>query len=613
MKLRRSRYARLMAFTLTAGLMAPGAAFAADPALICEKIAAKSLQSCVKKISRTEGKCYLATGAACGSEEPKVDKALAALAKKVGKKCSDANVQAAGYGPSMTAAALVERLQAACTAEVASFTARSFGGPHGAALAAAGAAAQCLEGAHKHGTKFLSKAAKLRSSCIGKVRKGASCDTAKSLQRIADAEAKALEALATACTDTPLEDLVALDATEFLARADGQARCMTAIAHPDSSPLDLDCGPRPGIAATPRGEYVQIVLDEAEWGTRCGDGSPFAFWIRLAPEGEPVENILLQMEGGGVCIFEDECMNIPAALFEALSDTPGQSGIMSNDPNVSPFANWTKVYLPYCNQDVFIGGGTTSNFASVTVHRFGAINVRAALSYLRDVIWRELDAETDEGYRADRVRFLFGGVSAGGFGTLFNYHYVLDELQWSHTAAWPDAALSLDNGEPLGIAALGLILFSETPPLGWGAKSYFAPYCFATNCGVGPVLLEATSPRLKAAPEQQFLILSNQIDETQVFTQFFSDIPSWLNTARQAYCDTKGLNGVRYFLPAITEETHVISTRENLYTGYSIGGLLMRDWLELGMTDPDNLVDAVEEGTLVMDYPGTNPFPCSLD
>jgi hypothetical protein len=60
-----------------------------------------------------------------------------------------------------------------------------------------------------------------------------------------------------------------------------------------------------------------------------------------------------------------------------LNDQPETGGPLSNDPNISPFADWTKVYLPYCNQDVFIGGGATSNFDQVTVHRFGAINVRA--------------------------------------------------------------------------------------------------------------------------------------------------------------------------------------------------------------------------------------------
>ena len=69
------------------------------------------------------------------------------------------------------------------------------------------------------------------------------------------------------------------------------------------------------------------------------------------------------------------------------------------------------------------------------MQRFGAVNVRAALRYVRDVLWRELDPTTPDGYRPDRIRVLFGGFSAGGFGTLYNYHYVLDDLQWAHTAA----------------------------------------------------------------------------------------------------------------------------------------------------------------------------------
>ena len=50
-------------------------------------------------------------------------------------------------------------------------------------------------------------------------------------------------------------------------------------------------------------------------------------------------------------------------------------------------------------QDVHIGGGGTSTFPSVTVHRFGGVNVRAALRYVRDVLWAELDLSTTEGYR----------------------------------------------------------------------------------------------------------------------------------------------------------------------------------------------------------------------
>jgi len=608
----------LAALTALLGLtLTPLAArAAADPALRCEKAAGKNLVTCVGRVAKREGDCYGATGAACAANDAKIADALDKLAKTVGKKCpDDATVQAAGYGPSMTAQALIARLQSSCRAETASLAARTFGGPQGAALAKANMAGQaCLAALHEEGSKLLTGRTKAQNVCVDKQRKKGNCKLTKTTEKIAALESDAAANIALACgTPDPLASMIAVDAPTFIARAGAQARCMTAIAHPDAAPLDLDCGPRAGLSATPRGEYVQIVLDEAEWGTRCGDGSSYAFWIRLAPDGSPVENVVLQMQGGGVCIFESDCDGVNPGLFEAQSDMPEQTGIMSNDPMVSPFANWTKVYLPYCTQDVFIGGGTVSNFASLTVNRFGALNTRATLRYLRDVLWRELDATTPEGYRPDRIRMLFGGTSAGGFGTLYNYHYVLDDLQWAHTAAWPDASLALDNGQALGIANLGIILISTTPPLGWGSLPQLPPYCFANNCGVGPVLYAASAPRLKAVPEQEFLVLSNQVDQTQVSTTYFPDLVTWIDTMRQSYCDTKGTNGLHYFLPAITESTHVIAVRENLFTGYAVDGILMKDWLNLAMTDPDSLPDAVEEGTLETDYPGVDSFPCSID
>src|SRR5262249_25387626 len=158
-----------------------------------------------------------------------------------------------------------------------------------------------------------------------------------------------------------LPDLVAVDPATFAARAAAQARCLTALAHPDASPLTLDCGPRAGLADTPRGEYTQIVLDEAVYGTRCGDGSPYAFSVRLAAEGSRGESVVGGTQGRGVCVFEDDRKNVPADLCEAMSDQPATGGPLANDSTISPFAEWTKVYLPYCTQDVFIGCGTTSN------------------------------------------------------------------------------------------------------------------------------------------------------------------------------------------------------------------------------------------------------------
>jgi hypothetical protein len=581
---------------------------------VCEQTAADDLATCVGSVDEAQRACYLGTGSACPPDAPAIATALDTLAADVSAACPNSTlVRGVGWGPSFTSGGLVTKLQAECRAEPASLAVRTFGGPQGVGLVAGSAqATACLTAAHEIGSRLLRDQLALYGKCVIDARGGGACTPNDVDATAAALQQQVIRDVDGACGVAALPGLVAIDSATFADRAAAQARCLTATAHPDPAPLSLDCGPRGSLVDTPRGEYVQVVLDEAEFGTRCGDGSPYAFWIRLAPDGSPPENIVIGMQGGGVCIFDNDCAATSPGLFEAMSDQPETTGTLSNDPSINPFADWTKVYLPYCTQDVFIGGGTTSNFPDITVQRFGAVDTRAALRYVRDVVWRELDRTTPDGYQADRLRVLFGGFSAGGFGTLYNYHWVLDDLQWAHTAAYPDASLALDNGQALGVANLGILLISDTPPLGWGARNYMPPYCFANDCGVGPVLLEATSPRLKAVPEQQFLILSNQVDGTQQSTTFFSSIVDWINAMRTAYCATRGLKGVHYYLPAIPHSVHVISARNELYTGRPVNGVFMRDWLASGFASPDRLTDEVEEGTLVDVFPGVMPFDCPV-
>ncbi len=594
---------------------------AGDPVLGCEKSAAKNLEKCVQGLSKVVGKCYAATGATCADADADVAKVLAKLDSGVRKKCaSDADVQSAGYGAAATVDGLAARLASVCESETASLSARTFGGPHAAGLnAQAGLGnkpgVKCMLNAHKTLGKMIAKNAKARSKCIDATRKGKTCDQAKTDGKVAGGIAKASDGVAGKCA-SKLDDYVLIDPIEQAARADAQSRCLTAYGHPDTTPIDIDCGPSSDtLVSAPRGSYVQVVLDEEVWGTRCGDGSPYAFQIRLAPEGNPLENVLIALEGGGVCVFEDDCDAIGADLFEAQSDPAPTAGIMSTDPGVSPFANWTKVFMPYCTQDVFFGGGSTSDFTP-SVHRFGAINLRAAMRYVRDLLWQELAATDPEGYHPEVPSVMFGGFSAGAFGTLYNYHWVLDDLQWKHTAAFPDAGLGLDTGTAASIATLGaFVLPDESPatPNGWGSANLMPQYCFESECAYGPIGLAAAAPRLGIEPEQQFLVLTNQVDDTQQSTTFFSDMPSWTNELRTQYCNTKDLNGVHYFMPAISSSVHVISPVESLFTTYSIGGEIMRDWLADGYSTPAGVVNRVEEGTLVDDVPGVNAFPCALD
>jgi len=604
--------------TLAALLLgsAPTLTGAATSPATCERAVEGSLRRCIAATSSAFARCYRATGRECPATEPSLVSALGRVAVVLEKRCgSDAIVRAAGFGSAATVASLATRLRETCRAETASLSARSFGGPQGASLAAAtnDGERSCLRLAHRLGTRLLTRAVRNQGRCILAQRRGGGCDTARLAASLSALENRTIEGLERACpAPRRLEQLVTLTPAQFARRALEQAECAVAQSHPDPAPLALACGPRAAVPPLPRGVYTQVTLDESTFGTRCGDGSPLSFWIRPAPAGHPIENVVVALQGGGVCIFEGDCAAASPDLFESLSDLPPTAGIMSNNPAISPLANFTKVFIPYCTQDVFIGGGTTSVWPSVTVHRFGSINTRAVLRYLRDLVWRELNASDAEGYHPARMRVLFGGFSAGAFGTLYNYHYLLDDLQWRRTTAFPDAGLALDNGSPLGIRSLAALVIPPTPPLGWGAGPYLPPYCFAGNCALGPVLLAATAPRLAEVPEQQFMILSNQVDSSQVSTTYFPDTPTWVNTMRQAYCDTAGLPGVNYYLSPISTSIHVISLDNARFTTLAVDGQTMQDWFTTLLASPSAVTDQVQEGSLTTDIPGVLPFPCPV-
>jgi hypothetical protein len=543
--------------------------------------------------------CYADANGPCAEDDAAIESALTSLSASVADGCEDDE-----FG-GLSVAALVERLQVACSSEALSLASRSYGGPQGAAWDAGSSQDQaCLQVAHERGSEFMAGVLTEINAC----QESGDCDASSIDDSITDLREAAASEISSACPD--LGALIAVTPEQYLDRARHQADCVIATSHPETSGIELSCGPARVAEAPARGEYVQIVLDEEEWGTRCGDGSPFAFQLRLAPEGEPLDRVIVGMQGGGVCVFEDDCARVLAnspGLFESLSDEPPVSGIMSNDPESNPFANWTKVYLPYCNQDVFAGGGQVQQFTDFTVARYGAINVRAAMEYVRNLLWGLIDEESDAGYRPDQVLSMFGGWSAGGFGTLYNYHWMLDDLQWPQTTGFPDAALSLDSGGLLSVATLGSFAISA-----WGTQPYLPPYCFDGGCAVGPVLYEATAPRLKAVPNQQLLILTNQNDAVQVGTTFFPSTPAWINAARESVCDTREVNGIHYYLTSITDSVHVVSLSDELYQG-SVDGAVMSEWLfEGAVSDPDSVVSRMEEGDFVAAIPGVNEFPCTV-
>lgn len=593
-------------YLLIVSLLAPScsaspenAASSTEKAASCERRGPEALRRCVASLSESTQACYANEGRACGAGHAGTEAPISELKLELRESCPD------GLGP-LSAAAVETRLSEACTAHADSLAWRTYGGPHGALWPDSTAQEQsCLKTAHLAGAAFLSESLSLVNACLGD--EGACDPSALRAERDALAAASA-EALSAQCSE--LDKAIAVGPSAYFARAAEQADCLTAVAHLDTGGVDLSCGPANADFEGKRGEFVQVRVDGDKWGTRCGDGSDYAFLVRLAPEGHPLDRVVIGLQGGGVCLFEEDCaakLQDSPDLFTALDEEPDGSGITSNDPEESPFANWTKVLLPYCTQDVFAGGGVTETLGELELHRYGAVNLRAAVRMTRDVLWKLMDSETETGFLPSELLALFGGWSAGGYGTLYNYHWLLDDLQWPRTIAYPDAGLALDNGSPLGVKGLGLVKIPQ-----WGTLPHLPPYCFRGDCAVGPVLYEALSPRLKQVPEQQMLILSNPKDSIQQGDAFFDDEALFINTMRESYCATKDLPGINYYFTSVSDESvHVVSLRPELWKD-AVDGEAMRDWFLRATEHPETIQSRVEEADFVDAVPGVKPYPCTV-
>ena len=564
----------------------------------CDTTAAQALQVCIGSVNAAQAACYSEQDSACDDGNADIIDAQGTLQSTLKNSCTDGEFM----GLSVDAAA--GRLQADCKAQPDSIAWRTFGGPQGAVWPSATPEQRdCLQTAHETASQFFDDGLMAINTCLAEE----TCD-ASAVTRTQKAAAVSAAATITAACPA-LADLIAVEPDTYVAMTEDQIDCSVAVLHDNVAPLDLTCGPSNVDVMPARGEWRMIVLDGDKWGTMCGDGTDYAIHIRLAPDGYPVDNVLVALEGGGVCLFEDDCRSRIASspqLFNAQDARPLGSGIVSDDTD-NPFANWTKVYLPYCNQDVFMGGGVFETFSDFEVPRYGAVNLRAGMRVTRDIIWNEMDAAGGAGFRPDQLTALFGGFSAGAYGTIYNYHFVLDILQWARTAAFPDAGGALDNGTAAGVRSLGPIKIPA-----WGVQSYLPSYCFSGDCAVGPDLYRAMSPRLLQVPQQQMLILSNQKDNTQQRDAFFTDEPQWINAMRSAYCDTKDLPGVQWYLTSDSvNSVHVVTIRDEFYYG-SVAGESMADWFLRAVEDPTSLTDRAEEGNFVIDIPGSLPFPCTL-
>jgi hypothetical protein len=181
-----------------------------------------------------------------------------------------------------------------------------------------------------------------------------------------------------------------------------------------------DSGPEP-ILNPPRDVYETWIKVEPP-GVVCGNNSQYKFWVNYSDKSD---NLVVVFEPGGACWDYDSCTGKNgirgAANVNGLEDDHYKlagfiSPFLNRDSEEVPTGTWNFVYIPYCTGDVHTGNAVATytdeaGTDSVEFHHDG--------HHATEEIVAWLDANFTH-----VPKMFVTGCSAGGVGSLVNYHFL---------------------------------------------------------------------------------------------------------------------------------------------------------------------------------------------
>jgi len=144
----------------------------------------------------------------------------------------------------------------------------------------------------------------------------------------------------------------------------------------------------------------------------CLDGSPAGYYVDDVANSE---GWAIYLEGGGLCLEPFDCIQRTKSKLgsskywaESFSDT---TNVLSDGPE-NPFANFSKVWVPYCSGDMYTGSSIKNHLlAGLSTCGFNIV----------DTVLEHLYNTTSF---AGAKQLLLSGGSAGGFGAFHLADYV---------------------------------------------------------------------------------------------------------------------------------------------------------------------------------------------
>lgn len=170
--------------------------------------------------------------------------------------------------------------------------------------------------------------------------------------------------------------------------------------------------------------------------------SKFSFFVRFGSNNK----LVIYFQGGGACWHFNNCVEKPtyseelmlydnADILDLISNgqakSMGYSGIFDFTNPENPFKDWNFVYIPYCTGDLHWGKKDTEytkNSTSVIIRHRGHVNFQLVLEWLKNH-FKNPDPEI----------IFVTGISAGSYGSIFNFPYIAEEFTNSDLYLFCDA------------------------------------------------------------------------------------------------------------------------------------------------------------------------------
>lgn len=164
----------------------------------------------------------------------------------------------------------------------------------------------------------------------------------------------------------------------------------------------------------------------------CLDGSPYSYYISV---GSDTTKFSLNHQGGGWCQDLNECSQraqTPLGSSKTWTNTVVMGDSFSRIAAQNPLmANWTFVYLPYCDGGSFTGNNISTNpqlwFMGLNIRNAVVASLQANYGF---------DAATD---------IVVGGCSAGGLAAYLHVDYYAQLFPKATTRGMPDSGFFLDG------------------------------------------------------------------------------------------------------------------------------------------------------------------------